>query len=132
MWGGLLTLFAALFHIGLLLGGDKYIYLAGIPNLLSKALPIDETIWIIVIILILLAISIFAFRTRQNWTSVGRVKYTLASIAVVLLIWGITGAPLTHLNDWSHGYSIFHVAAAFFITLTGSCFGVAAWSIKRA
>lgn len=127
MWGGLLTLFAALFHVGLIFAGPKWTYLAGIPKKFSQSIPIGETSWVVLISLLLILVSLFAFASVRNSD---RKRVLIFLLAMVFLLWGITGAPISHLTDWSRGYSIFHVGAAFYITLIGACFGFAAWALK--
>ncbi len=131
MWGGLLTLFAALFHIGVLAAGKDYFYLAGVPDKLSVLFSFGERFWIIAIIGILFFLTYLVKRWHREWPDLQPRRVWIFLIAAVLLVWGITGAPLSHLNDMSHDYSIFHVAAAFYITLTGICFALAGWSLRK-
>ena len=131
MWGGLLTFIAALFHIGLLAAGGKYIYLAGVPDGLSGLFSFGEQFWIFAIAALLFFLTYLVLRWHRAWPDLQARRVWILLIAAVLLIWGITGAPLNHLNDVSHDYSIFHVAAAFYITLTGICFALAGWSLRK-
>lgn len=131
MWGGLLTFFAALFHIGVLVAGKNYTYLAGVPDGLSGLFSFGEQVWIIVITGLLLFLTFLVSRWHREWPQLGARRIWILLIAAALLIWGITGAPLNHLNDISHDYSVFHVVAAFYITLTGSCFALAGWSLRK-
>jgi len=131
MWGGLLTLFASLFHFGLLLAGPKHFFLAGIPKVVSSNIPLGDSLLLVLVAIMLLGVSFFAFQSSRELSRAQKRRPVIAFIGVIILIWGVTGAPFSHLDDWSHGYSIFHVAAAFFITLTGSCFLFAAWSLKQ-
>ena len=131
MWGGLLTFCGALFHVFILVAEQDYLFLAGVPDKLSDLFSFGERFWVGVIISILLCLTVLTVRWYHAWPDIRRFRTWILLIALVLLVWGIMGAPLNHLNDISHGYSVFHVGAAFFITLTGTCFVIAAWSLRE-
>jgi len=131
MWGGLLTFFGALFHVGILIAGPEWTYLAGIPDTLANYLNLNPHVSLLIIIALLLGISVFAAFCRGEFGEKPIAKPILFFIAAILIIWGIAGAPLQHLRDWSHGYSVFHVMAAVYITLMGVCFGLAALALPR-
>jgi len=131
MWGGLLTFIAAIFHAAVLGSGAANYYMAGVPKALLDNVPIAEWAWIVIITFFLFLLSSYAFRLSTRWPDIRSHRKWLILLAAVFLIWGIAGAPVSHLNDWSHGYSIFHVGAVFLITLTGLCFAVAGWALKQ-
>jgi ABC-type branched-subunit amino acid transport system permease subunit len=129
-FGGIGTMFGAILHVVVLIGGPEWIRFVGAPE--SVVRSAREGTWLAPVgalsIAALLAIwSLYAFSAAGWVRPLPLLRPVLGLIAVIFLIRGALILPFLGRANWSAPFDLFVVASSLFIFALGWAYAIGFW-----